>query len=611
MRMTFPGLIPASTYSLQLRAVDGKNTMSEWSRIFTMVTESDTQPPPVPSTPILSSRLGTITITWDGLGSLGEPMPYDFVHCEVHTSTTSGFIPSVATLVSTIDAAAGTVVADLIYNTVYYFRLISVDTWGNKSEPSAEASETVTPLVDTDAINLILDGTQIAGQTITAAQLADGSVDASKILAGTVNQTFTSTTAPTGMMFKVNDVWINTTTVPPDNLPGNVMNIWTGSAWVVMEPAAIKKAQDTADMAVSMPGGNTMYFQIAQPTGGTYVVGDIWYDTDDGNKPYRYTGTIWSSSAFGSGAIASGAIIAGKITAGTITAADIAANTITAAKISAGAIGATELAANSVIAGKIAANAITANEIQALSISADKIQANAITADKIDAGAITAVKLDAYAIDGKTITGVTINSATFKTVTYSSRIEVGNTGISDPADEIRMFNGSTVVSMRNPSDKPGRLRFSLFNGGIIDVLETTDGHRGFMGGSTLLKFLIGTPHLQVRDSTDSYAGGITVQDATVYGSLYVGGSMSARYLVQAGSFSVGNVPAGGPAATGSVGYPLGYFGVTPSVTMSSTSGRMTCAVTNVYTNYWTYAIDNWSNAGSGSATIRWIAVAQS
>jgi hypothetical protein len=36
--------------------------------------------------------------------------------------------------------------------------------------------------------------------------------------------------------------------------------------------------------------------QNDEPTGGAYNVGDLWIDTNDGNKLYRYSGTAWVSA---------------------------------------------------------------------------------------------------------------------------------------------------------------------------------------------------------------------------------------------------------------------------------------------------------------------------
>ena len=38
---------------------------------------------------------------------------------------------------------------------------------------------------------------------------------------------------------------------------------------------------------------NKNYYQASEPSGGTYAVGDTWFDTDNGNKPYIYNGSTW------------------------------------------------------------------------------------------------------------------------------------------------------------------------------------------------------------------------------------------------------------------------------------------------------------------------------
>ena len=41
------------------------------------------------------------------------------------------------------------------------------------------------------------------------------------------------------------------------------------------------------------------YVQDNEPTGGAYNAGDLWIDTNDGNKLYRYSGTAWVSAQDG------------------------------------------------------------------------------------------------------------------------------------------------------------------------------------------------------------------------------------------------------------------------------------------------------------------------
>lgn len=47
----------------------------------------------------------------------------------------------------------------------------------------------------------------------------------------------------------------------------------------------------------------TVYLQPDTPTGGTYNVGDIWFETDNGNLQYIWNGSIWSTSGTIAGAV--------------------------------------------------------------------------------------------------------------------------------------------------------------------------------------------------------------------------------------------------------------------------------------------------------------------
>ena len=165
-----------------------------------------------------------------------------------------------------------------------------------------------------------------------------------------------------------------------------------------------KKAAATAQ--TSADGKNTVFYQTAQPSTTGRKTGDTWFDTDDGNRIYRWDGSKWTAAQLGTNAIANAAITnalianldAGKITTGTLAAARIGAESITAEK----------LAAGSVIAGKLAANAVTASTIVAGAVTLDKLAANSVNASKIVAGSITAAQLAATTITGDKIAATTI-----------------------------------------------------------------------------------------------------------------------------------------------------------------------------------------------------------
>jgi hypothetical protein len=93
---------------------------------------------------------------------------------------------------------------------------------------------------------------------------------------------------------------------------------------------AITEAQENADAALTLVNGkNKNYYQPGKPVGGTYVSGDLWFDTDDGYRIYSWdtTANDWVPRPLGNAAL--GSIDAGKITSGYIDAGRIAAKSLT------------------------------------------------------------------------------------------------------------------------------------------------------------------------------------------------------------------------------------------------------------------------------------------
>ena len=91
-------------------------------------------------------------------------------------------------------------------------------------------------------------------------------------------------------------------------------------------------------------GKNKIYRQTTQPTGGTYAEGDLWFDTDDDNKIYRYSPTpspVWTGFTLGDSALAS--LSATKITAGTIDASVITVSNLDAGNITTGTLTSREI----------------------------------------------------------------------------------------------------------------------------------------------------------------------------------------------------------------------------------------------------------------------------
>ena len=72
---------------------------------------------------------------------------------------------------------------------------------------------------------------------------------------------------------------------------GNVATDWTPAPEDVDKD--IQTAQDKADSAYTLASGKIVtYYQASQPSSGMHS-GDLWIDSDAGNKMYRYNGSSW------------------------------------------------------------------------------------------------------------------------------------------------------------------------------------------------------------------------------------------------------------------------------------------------------------------------------
>ncbi|TYB71253.1 fibronectin type III domain-containing protein [Nonomuraea sp. PA05] len=162
---TYSPLVVDETYGFKVRAV-AQGTPGEFSAVFVVLIPDDVTPPPVPSMPVLSTRLGVIEVAWDGLSFTGAAMPSDFELVRVHMAADEAGPYEV---VDHLRAAGQGLVADQPYNELRWFRLTALDRRGNESAPSAAASIATQPLVNGDLIGKILDGANIIDGTVNAA----------------------------------------------------------------------------------------------------------------------------------------------------------------------------------------------------------------------------------------------------------------------------------------------------------------------------------------------------------------------------------------------------------------------------------------------------------
>lgn len=141
-------LLQNFTYNIRVYTVD---ILSQYSTAATVDVSSAKYSEVLnpPSTPTTSSKLGTITVKWDGKDSTGNlPVP-GVIFIEFHESTTSGFTPSSSTLIETLpitNSGMQIVRTGLTFNgtTNYYYKTKFIrqisPTETEKSDPSTQSA---------------------------------------------------------------------------------------------------------------------------------------------------------------------------------------------------------------------------------------------------------------------------------------------------------------------------------------------------------------------------------------------------------------------------------------------------------------------------------------
>lgn len=374
-----------TTIQVRVRAVPTySDKLGDWSAVSLVDVAQDVTPPSVPSTPVLASELGVVTIHWDGRTATGTHMEPDFDHIEVGRGTN----PSNLTRIAAAQSGEGDYLdTALTAGDKPVYALRAVDHAGNMSAWSTTAGITVASTVSSEEISQIKNDLKANNDALE-----------------TANQTLSQANKDLAQAKK--DIKANA-----------------------------DKAKDSYDKATNAQttadGKNKIIKSTSEPAHAGLATGDMWYQTSlvtwwagqPNDSPsvlservdhvYIWDGTRFNEYNFvASNVISTNTVTAPLLAAGSIITDKLAANAVTADKILTGAVTTDKLAANAVVSDKIAANAVNADKIAANAVTADKIAALAITADKIAANAITTDKIKAGQFVGYVFTGAVYQSHT-------------------------------------------------------------------------------------------------------------------------------------------------------------------------------------------------------
>lgn len=171
-----PNLDSGYTYFFSVQAVRASAYPSAWSNVISQTMGYPTQGPPVPSTPILSSKLSTVKAEWDGKSQAGFSMPTSFREVQVEVSVNNSnwyhagdiFSPGASLIMSGKGGIPTWNVGDTVY--VRF-----------KARNSASVISAASAIASTAVLGVV--GPDIAANTITANNVVAGTLTAEQIKA--------------------------------------------------------------------------------------------------------------------------------------------------------------------------------------------------------------------------------------------------------------------------------------------------------------------------------------------------------------------------------------------------------------------------------------------
>ena len=153
LQLGFGSLDCGTQIEVRVRAVPTySDKLGDWSAVVVATVESDTTPCSVPSKPTVSSKLGVVTVHWDGKTAAGAQMEPDFDHIEVGEGINAAGMQVIS---ATQSGQGAYVITGLTGGSQHSYALRSVDHAGNKSDWSAIATVTVASAVSPEEVKQI------------------------------------------------------------------------------------------------------------------------------------------------------------------------------------------------------------------------------------------------------------------------------------------------------------------------------------------------------------------------------------------------------------------------------------------------------------------------
>jgi hypothetical protein len=329
-----------------------------------------------------------------------------------------------------------------------------------------------------------------------------------------------------------NRIFYRTTQPPPDSIPfvngdlwfdtddGNKLYTYLNGSWVSARDSEIATALSTSSNALSVAGGkNKVFVQSFAPT--ATATGDNWIDTSTPAMVIKgWTGSAWVTLGVDSSKI-SGTITSGQI--GSLEGSKISgtlASTVTIPGVTyIDAAVTSRLAAGVVVAGSIKANAVDAAAIAANAVIAEKIKAGEVIAGKLAGDSVAANNIQAYAMTAKN----------FYTASTGNKIIIGPDAVyTEPRI---VFDRDGTGASANDASIRGASTGLIIHGGVINNSSTSIAMSTTTGQADRILMTANSGATTVTAELDATINRFTVsRDVTVQNRLNVGEFITAPHI---------------------------------------------------------------------------------
>lgn len=245
-----------------------------------------------------------IVVIQGALADLDSSVAGQITTINASVSSVSASITSESVARATADTALGTRIDNLVLTTGNNAAVI-ID---QEAQARIDADDALGVRID----NVIVDVNDVSAAVSdeTTARITGDKAVASKVTTASVgtSRVYTQDDAPSSFGRLVGDVWYDTN---DDYKP----YYWTGSAWadnssgtykigqiavISNDITAIRDAEKSLVRNVTrgIASMSRVYAQDSAPSDSRQT-GDVWYDSDDGFKPYYWNGSAWVDNSSG------------------------------------------------------------------------------------------------------------------------------------------------------------------------------------------------------------------------------------------------------------------------------------------------------------------------